>query len=163
MKVARLNKPFGNEGALVATLYDAFPERVDLSVPLRAQIDGLSVPLFLASFERRGKSQAVMRFEDIDTPRRAAELLTKELSLDGVEPRSVAPQDDLTGYAATIEGVAQRAEVRAFFDGPNPLLELLLDQKTILVPFAEAFVKKLDTSKREISLSLPEGLLDLNE
>lgn len=163
MKVARLNKPFGNGGALVATLYDAFPERPDLTAPLWAEIDGLRVPLFVASFERRGRTQAVMSFEDIDTPRRAAALLGKELSLGEMTAAPSSPADDLTGFAAIIDGLAQRAEVTGVFDGPNPLLELVLGGKTIWVPFADEFIKKIDRAKKELSLSLPRGLLELND
>lgn len=55
--VARVTKLFGGSdgGGVVLSLYDSFPEDFDPAEdPLFVQIDSLDVPLWCASFERRG-------------------------------------------------------------------------------------------------------------
>lgn len=160
VRVARINKLFGNDGSLVATLYDTFPERVAMQAPLWAEVDGLAVPLFLSAFERRGRSSAILRFEDIDTPRRATELLSRELSLELADEVGEA-SGEWVGFEAIVEGVAQVARVTAQVDGANPLLELTLAGREILVP--QALTTRVDRRSRKIYLSLPEGLIELND
>ena len=73
--VGRIGRLFGTEGGVMITLYNSFPDDFRMEEPLFVEIDKLAVPLFCSSFERRGQSGAVVRFEDIDTERRAEELL----------------------------------------------------------------------------------------
>lgn len=79
--VARVSKTFGQNGELTLNLYDSFPQDFNPSEPLFVVIDKLAVPLFCDRFQRRGRSGAVVAFGDIDTERRAAELIGLELYL----------------------------------------------------------------------------------
>lgn len=87
---ARAGKLFGGDGGVVLTLYPAFPEDFTPETPLFVRIDGLDVPLWCERFERRGVTGAVAHFADLDTERRASELIGKELFLD----RSADEEDD---------------------------------------------------------------------
>ena len=80
--VARVSKTFGQNGELTLNLYDSFPQDFNPSEPLFVVIDKLAVPLFCDRFQRRGRSGAVVAFGDIDTERRAAELIGLELYLN---------------------------------------------------------------------------------
>ena len=80
--VARVGKLFGEarSGGVTLTLYEQFDDDFDTTTePLFVEIDSLDVPLWCESFERRGQRGAVVHFADFDTPRRAEELLGKEL------------------------------------------------------------------------------------
>ncbi|MDL2320342.1 16S rRNA processing protein RimM [Alistipes sp. OttesenSCG-928-B03] len=76
--------------------------------------------------------------------------------------------DDLVGFRATITEIgagAARAiegEVVAFIDSEmNPLLQIDSGGREILIPAAEEFIDAIDAVGREITFSIPEGLLDL--
>ena len=80
--VARVGKLFGEarSGGVSLTLYEQFDDDFDFAAePLFVEIDSLDVPLWCDSFERRGQRGATVHFADFDTPRRAEELLGKEL------------------------------------------------------------------------------------
>ncbi len=171
--VARVNRLFGTGGEVMITLFADFPEEFDTAEsPLFAKIDGLNVPLYLEKFERRGRSGAVVAFADFDTERRVGELLSKELFLpeeemegDGV---GYADEeftfDDIVGYTveATVgDGVVYEGEVTAFYDGKNPLFEVLLDGREVLIPAQEEFIAGADFDAGHIVFLLPEGLIDL--
>ncbi len=49
-----------------------------------------------------------------------------------------------------------------FGAGEAPLLLVKAGAKQFEVPFAEAFLKSMDLGQKQIRMSLPEGLLDLN-
>lgn len=164
----RINRLFGTEGGVMLSLYAAFPADFDTDTPLMVRIDGLDVPLYCARFERHGASGAVATFDDLDTDRRALELLGKEFRIAVSE--EVADDDefyleDLIGFSVTgfeaghgdFEGT-----LTDFFDSDaNPLFELTIDGRQALVPAVEEFIAHIDFDARTLKMVLPEGLIDL--
>ena len=163
----RINKSFGTGGGLMLSLYDAFPD----DFTLFATIDGLEVPLYCERFERRGIAGAVATFADLDTERRAQELIGSEFRMAVSE---AAPDDDefypedLVGFA--VSGIETRTDgdpqpftghVTDYYDSDaNPLFELEIEGRRVLVPAAEEFFAHIDFERHSLRLVLPEGLLN---
>lgn len=161
--VARISKLFGREGEVMLNLYPEFPDAFDPgSEPLIARIDGLEVPLYCDRFERRGRSGALVRFADLDTPRRVEEFLGKELcaELEDAGEEDEFYMEDLIGFA--VEANGRRGRIADYYDSEvNPLFELDLEGRSVLVPAVEEFFARIDFEGREVKLVLPEGLLEL--
>jgi 16S rRNA processing protein RimM len=152
--VGKVGKVFGQDGSVLLNLYDAFPDEPDTEEPLYVRLDGLAVPLFIERFERRGKG-ALVRFMDIDNPERAAMIVGEELFMAGEQERDF---DDLTGWTATANGL--QGTVTGFLESTmNPLLQVEIDGREVLVPLA--FIDTANPKTRTVTLSLPEGLLEL--
>lgn len=164
-KVGKVSKAFGRQGELIINLYDTFPEDFDMEGPLFAYIDALAVPLYLDRFERRGTGSALVSFADFDSDVRASELIGKELYIRTGEEEEDDGEiylEDLVGFTVSFDDNSHRGTITSFVDnGENPLFEVSIDGKEILVPAAEEMITALDIDKREIEFSLPEGLLDL--
>ncbi|MDR2886295.1 MAG: 16S rRNA processing protein RimM [Rikenellaceae bacterium] len=180
--VGRISKPFGAAGGLVVNLYDGFPavagpdspvpaagKSAAGRVPVWVVVDSLEVPLYLDSFERRGRTSAVVEFADIDTPRRAQELVGKELLLPAQAAREEEKDDDqlymedLVGYTAHLGGEL-KAVIEDFYESEfNPLFQFTIGGAEVLIPAAEDFITKVNERRREVWFSLPEGLIDVNE
>ena len=169
VSAGRINKLFGTDGGVMISLYPAFPDDFDpASTPLMVTIDGLEVPLWCDRFERRGIAGATATFADFDTERRAEELL-------GLEFRIEEPQDedddefyleDLIGFDAQIEEAGTPGKIAGtvsdYYDSDaNPLFELEIDGRRVLVPAVEEFIAHIDFEGRTMHLVLPEGLLSL--
>lgn len=165
----RINKLFGTDGGLMLSLYDTFPEDFDPNnTPLFVTIDGLDVPLYCDRFERRGTNGATVTFADFDTERRARELVGREFR---VEIRRDEDDDefyleDLVGFEveATVPGdeKSHLGTITDFYDHEaNPLFELDIEGRTVLVPAVEEFIAHIDFDAGRMHLVLPEGLLDL--
>ena len=116
------------------SLYPAFPEDFTTDTPLRVTIDALEVPLWCERFERRGQSGATATFADFDTERRAQELVGLEFRIE------MNGEED---------------------DDDNPLFELEIGGRQVLVPAVEEFIARIDFEGRTMHLVLPEGLLTL--
>ena len=162
--VARVTKLFGGSdgGGVVLTLYDAFPENFDpASEPLFAEIDSLDVPLWCGSFERRGAVGAVVCFDDFDTPRRAEELVGRELRIAvETEQDDEFYMEDLIGF--TVEAAGRRGTLTDYYDSEaNPLFGIDFGEGERLIPAVEEFIASIDFENRHIRMVLPEGLLDL--
>jgi len=168
--VARVAKLFGREGELSLTLFDTFPDNYSMSEPLFVEIDGLAVPLFFEQFNRRGKNGATVRFADIDTQRRATELIGHELYQSDVPFADTQEDDDLdedeiyledlVGYEALL-GTGHRGLIEEFIDSDNPLFRLSVDGHEVWIPAVDEFIAEIDTEAHTLTFELPEGLLEL--
>lgn len=149
------------------SLYPAFPEDFDTDTPLVVTIDGLDVPLYCDRFERRGVSGAAAAFADFDTERRAQELLGLEFRIDTADgEEDEFYLEDLIGFAVEAEeaGSAEKCSgiLADYYDSDlNPLFELEIAGRRVLVPAAEEFIAHIDFEGRTVHLVLPGGLLDL--
>lgn len=166
--VGRISKTYGVDGELVLNLYNGFPSEINYEEPLFVFIDGLAVPLFIESFARKGQRGAVVRFSDIDTPYRAEQMSGLELLARSDDHATDAGSDDefyfddLVGFEL-IAGDA-RGEITGFIDSEmNPLFEVVIDGGEFLIPAAEEFIDEIDVDSATITMSLPDGLLDLND
>ena len=160
----RINRLFGTDGGVMLSLYADFPEEFDTGTPLLVTIDALEVPLYCERFERRGTSGAVASFADFDTERRAQELVGLEFRIECDEDEDDEFYlEDLIGFAVTCtEAGADGAKGTDYYDSDaNPLFELEIGGRTVLLPAAEEFIAHIDFGGRTMKLVLPEGLLDL--
>ncbi len=149
-----MGRSFGNDGGVIISLYETFPDGLNFEEPLFVCLDGLAVPLFMESFERHGRAGALVRFADIDTPERAAELVGKEIFSKAPEGDNF---EDFEGWQAVMGGL--RGEIIGFIDGANPLFRIDAEGKELLIP--AAFVENADPEAKSVSFTLPEGLLEL--
>ena len=169
-KVARINRLFGTDGTVMVTLYRDFPDDFTPDTPLMVEIDSLEVPLYCERMEYRSTNGAMIRFDDIDTPERASELLHRELYIHdaGEEADDEFRLEDLIGFGVEAvaggSGEVLHGSITDFYDSEaNPLLGITFggrDDET-LIPAAEEFIAGIDFDRRQMKLVLPEGLLDL--
>lgn len=163
--VARVGKLFGesDKGGLSVSLYTTFPEDFDPSTePLMVEIDSLDVPLWCDKFERRGVSGANVLFADFDSPRRAEELIGKELFIlsDEDEQSDEFYMEDLIGFK--VRSGKLKGEIVDYYDSEhNPLFGIDFGEGERLIPAAEEFIAGIDFDKQTIKMILPEGLLEL--
>ena len=111
-----------------------------------------------------GSSVALAEFADWDTARRASELVGLELFVEADEERSDDEfyMEDLIGFAADVDG--RQGEMTDYYDSEaNPLLGVTIDGREYLVPAVEEFIAGIDFEGRRLRMTLPEGLLSLND
>lgn len=162
--VGRIGRLFGTDGGVMISLYAAFPDDFTIEEPLFVTIDGLAVPIFCSSFERRGQAGAVAHFDDIDTSRRAEDFLVgHEIFIEDEESEDADDEfymEDLIGFTAVVD--KRKGSISDYYDSEaNPLFEITLDGKAHLIPAAEEFIAHIDFERRTIKFVLPEGLLEL--
>ena len=161
LSVARVSKLFGVEGGVLLNLYTTFPDDFSTEEPLFVKIDSLAVPLFCDRFERRGKTNALATFADIDSARRAEEFIGRELYLEHEDDENDEFYlEDLIGFRVRIGTL--KGEITDYYDSEaNPLFEVEIGGKRILVPAVEEFIAGIDFESRTVKMVLPEGLIEL--
>ena len=162
-KIGRIGKPHGIKGELTMMVEDDVFDRVEGEY-LILLIDGILVPFFIEDYRFRSEQSALVKFCDIDTQERASELT----GCDVFFPRSLSDSDDtdtLTwqeaiGYQVADDNSGKTLGTISYIDTStaNTLIEL---DNGMLIPAAYEIIKDINTEQRLITMSLPEGLMEI--
>ena len=161
-KIGRLGKAHGVKGEVTLQFDDDVFDRVDADY-LVLQIDGILVPFFIEEYRFRSDSVALMKFEDIDTQERARELT----GCDVYFPRALADDEDDTPSLSMLVGFdivtasdgAAVGRIAAIDDSTVNLLFELEDGT--LIPANDDLITDIDMAKKQITMNIPKGLLEL--
>lgn len=160
-KIGRLGKTHGVRGEISFLLDDDVFDRTDADY-LILDIDGLLVPFFIEEYRFKTDSNALMKFDGIDTQERARELTGCEVYF----PRTLADEDEAVSWAELvgydlIDSNSGKivGEIAAIDDSTINILFELTDGK--LIPASEELIQQIDTKRHQIEINLPEGILEL--
>lgn len=162
-KIGRIGKSHGVNGEVTFMFDDDVFDRVDADY-LVLEVEGILVPFFIEEYRFRSDTIALVKFEDVDTQQRARELT----NCDVYFPRALADDDPdaplslafLVGFdiveATTGKPVGRIATID---DQTLNLLFCLEDGR--LIPASDDLITDINQEARTVSMTLPEGLLDL--
>lgn len=158
-QIAKVLKSNGIDGGLLLGFRDIDPEDINLKEPVFIYFDGLPVPFFIQSLNRRGTNKAIVYLNDITSLKDAEEVVGREVFS---EQESFV--DDSDGDLSALVGwtVAQVGEITDFIDiAANPCIEVQTEKGAVLIPLHEDFIISMDPDTKTIEMDIPEGLLDL--
>jgi 16S rRNA processing protein RimM len=126
-------------------------------------LDGILVPFFIEEYRFRSDSNVILKLEGVDTQERARELTGTDVYF----PLSLVDDDEaplslnfLVGFelidAASGKSIGRIASI----DDQTANLLFELEDGT-LIPANDDLITHIDKDLRQITLDLPEGLLDL--
>lgn len=166
-KIGKTGKPHGVKGEISLMFDDDVFDRVDADYVVLL-IDGILVPFFFEEYRFKNDSTALVKFCDIDTKEQAQELT----GCDVFFPKSLSDRDEndiswdeTEGFRIIDENAGGRL-VGSVTHVDDSTINILFGVKTedgndILIPASEDFITSVDVERREIRMSLPDGLLDL--
>jgi len=185
--LAHLLRPQGRKGELLAELLTDFPERfkhhpcVFLAHPefkgtsaeaRRAEVTSSWLPV------GRNKGRIVLQFAGVDSISAAESIAGLDVIVPHEERLPLESDSvyisDMIG-SAVFDGLVQVGFVEGVqfpttpdgstrLEDAAPLLEVRsVEGNEILVPFAKAFIAKIDLQARRIEMKLPSGLLEINK
>jgi 16S rRNA processing protein RimM len=166
--LAKVTKTQGRKGEVAAALLTDFPERFATRRQLLAlHGDGRRSQLELEDhwFHKGG---VVLKFAGVDSISQAETLVGCEIQIPRAE-RAELPEgsvyiSDLIGCVVSDRG-RQIGRVRdvQFGAGEAPLLLIeAAGKREFLVPFATEFLENVDLERKQVSMKLPEGLLEID-
>lgn len=161
-RIGKLGKTHGVRGEISFLFDDDVFDRVDADY-LILSIDDILVPFFIEEYRFKTDSNALMKFEGIDTQERARELTGCEVYF----PHELADSDEDTISWAAIVGFditdadSSRTigRIAAVDDSTINILFELEDGR--LIPASEDLITAIDQQARTITMRLPNGLLNL--
>jgi 16S rRNA processing protein RimM len=184
--LAHLLRPQGRKGEVLAELFTDFPERFEDQTRVFLAPSGFQgkesearVAEVVAFWLPVGKNEGrvVLQFAGVATISDAESIAGQDV----IVPREERlPLDDESVYISELigcmvydgtlaVGVVEDVQFPTTADGARkltdaaPLLAVTsLDGDEVLIPFAKAFLVKVDTEAKRIEMTLPEGLIDVN-
>jgi len=121
-------------------------------------------PWFIETAKARSAAEVLLKLETIDTREAAAKLSQKEVWLTEEDFKRLSAKSapaNLLGYTI-INNKDRLSNILEVIEQPHQLLcRIELNKKEVLIPINEVFLKKIDHKKMEVTLELPEGLLDI--
>jgi 16S rRNA processing protein RimM len=122
------------------------------------------LPWFIESTKIKSDEETYIKLEGIDTREAAAKLTQKEIWLPEADFKKFAAKSapvSLLGYTIINEKEIL-AEVLEVIEQPHQVLcRLEIKTKEVLIPLNENTLQKIDHKKKQVIVSLPEGLLDI--
>jgi 16S rRNA processing protein RimM len=166
--LARVVKTQGRHGEVAAEVHSDIPERFAAGMKLFALEKSGDARRELELEEIWAhKGLLVLKFRGVDSISDAEVLIGNELQV----PRSQRAEleqgwtfiSDLIGCVVLDHGrEIGRIDDVQFGAGEAPLLIVAAAGKKLDVPFAEAYLEKVDVTRREVRMNLPEGMLEIN-
>lgn len=161
-------KTHGLKGEVTIAINGYSVEELDSirdSHPLFIEIDKRLVPYFIQSISTSG-NKAIVKLDDVHSVEDASKLVKRSLFL----PKNIRPKtqrgefydDEIVDFTVTDEELGPLGRIIDVIQaGPNRLLVLERDGKEVLIPVNSPFIKRINKSKKLITVSLPEGFLDI--
>jgi 16S rRNA processing protein RimM len=173
--LARIRRPQGRKGEVLAEILTDFPEKF----AERRQLWLLPAPGATTAASREmelthhwlHKGGIVLHFAGVDSISAAEELKGMLVAVPQTERAPLAADEvyigDLIGCVlvdvadadAVIVGEIENVD-RA--GGAAPLLVVHGARGEVLIPFAKNFLRRIDLEGKRVEMALPEGLVDLN-
>ncbi len=166
-KIGKLGKPHGVKGEISFAITDDVFDRVDADY-LVLDIDGILVPFYIEEYRFKNDENVLVKFEDIDTQEQARNYTGCEVYF----PRHLSDSDgenmtwaEIIGFTLVDDATDKAVGVIHHVDDTtlNLLFEVTApDGKDLLIPASNELIEGVDAGKKEIRVTLPEGILNID-
>ena len=162
-KIGRITHTHGVKGEVAMTFTDDVWDRAEAEY-LILRIEGILVPFFMEEYRFRSDTTALIKFQDYDS----ADAVRELCGADVYFPYDLTPQERedeeyawryFTGFRLVAEGYGELGTID-FVDESTQ--NVLFNVGHHLIPAAEEFIRDIDHQNRVITMTLPDGLLELN-
>ena len=162
-----VTKTFGYKGEVVLYLDTDNPSYYQTLESVFILLEGKLIPFFIEKISLRVNSnEATVKFQNVDNEEKAQQLTGNEVYL----PLSMLPPlsgnkfyfHEIIGFQVIDASKGSLGPVEKVLEFPNnPVLQIKVGFKEVLVPARDEFIKKVDRKARSIFVETPEGLIDL--
>ncbi|MDD3739991.1 MAG: ribosome maturation factor RimM [Bacteroidales bacterium] len=163
--VAHVLKTHGLTGNLFLSIHDDFSNSIiKENKPVFLFKEGIPVPFSLESVKSSGNN-LIVKFRHINNIEKANNFIGCEVYVLS-EIINDNTEDDFSfefdGFSVFDKQYGFIGNVKNFDMIPgNPIFETELNGKTIIIPYSEDIISKVDEFRREIYINAPEGLIEI--
>lgn len=125
---------------------------------------GKFIPYFLESAKKRTATETIIKLEGVDIVEQARKITPKEAwftAKDFQKFRDKAAPISLLGYSVIDQGENLGPVIEVIEQPHQVLCAIMYKGKEALIPVHQDNLKKIDHKKKEVTLDIPEGLLEI--
>jgi 16S rRNA processing protein RimM len=122
------------------------------------------MPWFVEVTRIKSDEETYIKLEGMDTREAAAKLAQKEVWLPETDFKKFAAKTapvSLLNYTVVNDGEAIGIILEVIEQPHQVLCRIEIKEKEVLIPLNESSLQKIDHRKKQVLVSLPEGLLDI--
>lgn len=160
----------GTSGNVVIYLDVDYPDDYDGLESVFVEVKGELVPYFIEDINIQKQSNAIVRFEDINTIEKGQALIGSSLYLPLDELAELEEDEfyyhEIKGFTVVDEVKGELGVVQEVYSlNGQDLIAMEYQGSEVLIPTANDIVLKADKGSKKLFVNLPEGLLEvyLNE
>jgi len=163
IKLGKLARVHGLKGALVVVGDNLQDVEIKKTGFLFIEMNNVPTPFFITEIKYIGKN-LVLGFDGVNTIEQAKPLIGKELWAD---EKNISVKksntNNLQGYDLIDEIKGNMGKVNELILLPKQqFLSVQVNDDEVLLPYTDAFVKKIDHKAKTVHYCAPEGLFDIN-
>lgn len=172
IEIGKFRKTHALKGELNASL-DVDEDFVEDGHPLIVEMEGIPVPFYAESIRPKGAETFLVKLRGVDSGDEASAFVNKEIyalrsdlgEYYDTDPEELMAEDELIG-AKIID--SKLGEIGILKDVDTSTQNTLLvadnpDGEEFYIPYVDEFIDNYDPETKEIHVSLPEGLLGINQ
>lgn len=128
------------------------------------ELKGSYLPYFIESSKAKSHEETYVKLESIDNKESANRLTTRNVWLTDADFRKLAGKTapiSLLGFELINEGESLGPVAEVIEQPHQVLLRIDLDGKEALIPLHDETLDKIDHAKKQVHVTLPDGLLDI--
>lgn len=122
------------------------------------------LPWFVQETKIKSEDETLLKLEGVDTREAAMKISRKEVWMPEADLKKFAAKSapiNLLGYTI-IDNDQPLGEILEVIEQPHQLLcRLSIQNKDVFIPLHEETLQKADHKKKQVIVTLPEGLLDV--
>ena len=159
-------KLHGFKGEVSLFLDVTNPEDYTSLDALFIDINNHLTPFFVEQLRLKNKGFAQLKLEGVNDEQSARKLLRKEVYL----PAEILPElegnhfydHEIIGFKVVDQQYGEVGKLQQVVDfKTNPLLQVLKEEKEVLIPLIDGLIQKVDRKKKELIIKAPPGLIEL--
>ncbi|MDH6306933.1 16S rRNA processing protein RimM [Parabacteroides sp. PF5-5] len=165
-KIGYFAKPHGIKGEInLVSSSNAFDETDEPYII--CDMDGILVPFYVEEYRYKSENVILVKMENVDSEESARHFTNREVfypladmpekdTVDGIS------WDSFIGYQVIDEKLGTLGEITDVDESTiNILLQVHYQGRELLIPAADELILSADHVNKSISVSIPEGLLDI--
>jgi 16S rRNA processing protein RimM len=122
------------------------------------------LPYFIKSSKAKNQEETLIQLEGVDTREKAKRFVQKKVWLRATDFRKFVAKKsplELLGYKV-INNEKELSIIEEVIEQPHQvLLRILINDKEALIPLHDETLINIDHKKKEVYVTLPDGLLDV--
>lgn len=164
--LGKIVKKHGFKGEVVAKLDTDEPELYKKMESVFVALNNNLVPFFIKKSSLHNVNKLRIKFEDVLTERDAEAILGAELYLPlEFLPKLTGNQfyfHEIIGFTIVDVTKGVVGKIKAVNDATaQALFVIKVKDKEVLIPITDDFIREIDRKNKTITVSTPEGLIDL--